>query len=205
MKKLLFYEEGTPLFYIKPDTNRYFFYFLFLCIWSSCIAFLTGIVDYFPESRWQGIIFNIIIDYPFIYLIIALYFSYGLLYNYIRNHYTIQAIIEEDILYFKRKNGLITHYFWFSWFSFYEIDNTMISSFKTFESYFNKKKKKNMNQISLSFTTSFVLEHDLCKNIQNGQVFINPIYSMHKETILDYLNEHFSVKHNINNSSSTIQ
>jgi len=194
MKKLLFYEEGTPLFYIKPDTNRYFFYLLFLIIWCICFAFLIGNVHYVPAKRWYLLLVNITIDYPIISIIIALFFSYDLLFNYIKNHYTIQAVIEDDILYFKRKNGLITHYFWFSWFSFYEIDNTMISSFKTFESYFNKKKKKNMNQISLSFTTSFVLEHDLCKNIQNGQVFINPIYSMHKETILDYLNEHFSVK-----------
>jgi hypothetical protein len=78
----------------------------------------------------------------------------------------------------------------------------MISSFETFQDYFSKKKKKNMNQISLSFTTSFILEHDLWKNIQNGNIFINPIYSMHKETILDYLNEQFTVEKNINTSPS---
>jgi hypothetical protein len=155
-----------------------------------------------PAKRWYLLLVNIMIDYPIIYLILALYFSYDLLFNYIKNHYPIHAIIEEDILYFKRKNGLIMHYFWFSWFSFYEIDNTMIKSFQIFENYLNKKKKK--NQISLSFTTS-LYEHDLWKNISNGQVFINPIYSMHKETILDYLNEYYSVKKNINTSSSTIQ
>jgi hypothetical protein len=171
-------------------------------MWFTCFAFLNGNIDYMPAKRWYLLLVNIMIDYPIIYLILALYFSYDLLFNYIKNHYPIHAIIEEDILYFKRKNGLIMHYFWFSWFSFYEIDNTMIKSFQIFENYLNKKKKK--NQISLSFTTS-LYEHDLWKNISNGQVFINPIYSMHKETILDYLNEYYSVKKNINTSSSTIQ
>jgi hypothetical protein len=78
----------------------------------------------------------------------------------------------------------------------------MISSFEPFQDYFSKK---NMNQISLSFTTSFILEHDLWKNIQNGQIFINPIYAVHKETILAYLNEQFTVEKNINTSSCTIQ
>lgn len=133
-------------------------------------------------------IFNIFIDYPLIFLAFAIYYSYELLVKHIKQNYTIDASIENDVMYLKRRNGLIMHRIWESWFYYYEMDNSIINSFKDFEYTLNKKKTKKANQIKISFT----YDHELSKNIRGGNVFINPKYAMHKDAILVFLNERYS-------------